>query len=144
MARATSVTLNRLSTSQSTAALLTMAAVHPSRHRVGLIRSNSARNVNAHRRPHHAAGRTLRARQIRRGMYQRLSTPRITAMRGWSGLSTSWADGVSEEAWDGGMTADEDWDAEGDGGRELGPNVTPDDAAVVSVCCRGVVVVVVV
>ncbi|EDN03315.1 conserved hypothetical protein [Histoplasma mississippiense (nom. inval.)] len=85
IANATSVTLNRLSTSQSAAAPLTIAAVHPSCQKCGLIRSSSAKNVKAQRKPHHAAGRTLRPRQSNKGIYQRRSTPRITATRGWKG-----------------------------------------------------------
>ncbi|EEH23555.1 hypothetical protein PABG_05766 [Paracoccidioides brasiliensis Pb03] len=89
MANATSITLNLLSTSQSPEVLITIAAVHPSCQNWGLIRRSSARNMNAHRSPHHAAGRTLRPRQNNKGIYQRRSTPNITATRGWRAETTS-------------------------------------------------------
>ncbi|PGG98874.1 hypothetical protein AJ79_08750 [Helicocarpus griseus UAMH5409] len=88
IANATSVTLNLLSTSQSAAAPLTIAAVHPSCQKWGLIRKSSAKNVKAHRSPHQAAGRTLSPRQSNNGMYHRRSTPKITATRGWRGDTT--------------------------------------------------------
>ncbi|EZF38760.1 hypothetical protein H112_07083 [Trichophyton rubrum D6] len=57
---------------------------------------NSARNVNAHRSPHHAAGRTLRARHTSSGIYHRRSTPSITATRGCSLFEvTSLGTGIS-------------------------------------------------
>ena len=53
--------------------------------------SSSPINITAQRRPHHAAGAVLRARQTRSGTCQWRSTPRRTATRGCStegGLST--------------------------------------------------------
>ncbi|KAK2743395.1 Eukaryotic translation initiation factor eIF-1 [Myotisia sp. PD_48] len=81
-ANATSVTRNLRSTFHSTLAPRTMAAVHPSCHKCGLMRNNSARNVNAHRNPHQAAGAILSALLTRSGIYQHRSTPKITATRG--------------------------------------------------------------
>lgn len=71
-ARNTSVTLNLRST------LHGFPASEPSL----VARSNSPRNVNAQRRPHHPAGAVLSARQKSRGKCQRLSTPRSTATEG--------------------------------------------------------------
>ena len=83
IAKATSVTRNLLSTSQSAPILPTIAAAHPpSLCRPGRICSNSARKVNAHRKPHHAAGTVHSARHTNRGIYHFRSTPRITATRG--------------------------------------------------------------
>ncbi|KAK2785147.1 hypothetical protein FQN53_007889 [Emmonsiellopsis sp. PD_33] len=117
MANATSVTLNLLSTSQSAAAPRTTAAVHPSCQKCGLMRSSSARKVNAQRNPHHAAGRTLSPRHSNRGIYQRRSTPRITATRGWSEdtASRDVEEAESEATWE--PTVD---DEGGTGGREEG------------------------
>ncbi|EFR02537.1 hypothetical protein MGYG_05533 [Nannizzia gypsea CBS 118893] len=114
--KATSVTLNRLSTFQSTAAPRTTTAVHPSCHICGLIRSNSARNVNAQRSPHHAAGRMLRARHTSSGIYHRRSTPSITATRGCSlFVVTSLGTGISSvRLGEGGMLVDVEWRVEGD------------------------------
>lgn len=91
IANATSVTRNRRSTSQSAIPLPTTAAIHPSRHIPGRMRRSSARKVNAHRNPHHAAGTTLKARQTIRGIYHLRSTPRMTATRGWR--DGRWCDG---------------------------------------------------
>ncbi|RAH43380.1 uncharacterized protein BO95DRAFT_326609, partial [Aspergillus brunneoviolaceus CBS 621.78] len=82
IAKATSVTRNLRSTSQSCPTLPTIAAAHPSPPIPGWMCSSSAKNVNAHRRPHHAAGTVLSARQITRGRYHLRSTPRMTATRG--------------------------------------------------------------
>ncbi|WEW57513.1 hypothetical protein PRK78_002980 [Emydomyces testavorans] len=109
------------SVSLSTAATVTavpfiIAAVHPPAppepsssafHNCGSILSSSARNVKAQRRPHHAAGAMLNARHIRRGKYQRRSTPRITATRGCKGLVvTDCGEGLRAEVfgavWEGG------------------------------------------
>ncbi|KMU80666.1 hypothetical protein CISG_08655 [Coccidioides immitis RMSCC 3703] len=127
IASATSVTLNLLSTSQSTEATVAVpfiiAAVHPpvpltpscsGFHKRGSILNSSVRKVNAHLRPHHAAGAMLSARQTSRGRYQRRSTPSITATRGCKGLVvTVCGDGVRGEA------LEETLDGEG-GGRKLG------------------------
>ncbi|EZF35905.1 hypothetical protein H109_06880 [Trichophyton interdigitale MR816] len=116
MANATSVTRNRLSTFQSTAAPRTTTAVHPSCHICGLIRSNSARNVNAQRSPHHAAGRMLRARHTSSGIYHRRSTPSITATRGCSLFEvTSLGTGISSaRTGEGGRLAEVEEGAVGD------------------------------
>jgi hypothetical protein len=72
-AKNTSVTLNLLSTLHGL----------PASESSPVARSSSPRNVNAQRRPHHAAGTVLSARQKRSGKCQCLSTPRSTATRGW-------------------------------------------------------------
>jgi len=72
-AKNTSVTLNLLSTLHGV----------PAAESSPVARSSSPRKVNAQRRPHHAAGAVLRARQKRSGKCQRLSTPSRTATRGW-------------------------------------------------------------
>lgn len=82
IAKATSVTRNLLSTSHSCPTLPTIAAAHPSRPIPGRICNSSAKKVNAHRSPHHAAGTVLIALQTNRGMYHLRSTPKITATRG--------------------------------------------------------------
>ena len=71
IARKTSVTLNRFSTPHSSTPKI---APSPS--------SNSPRNVNAHRRPHQAAGTVLRARHICRGTCQCALIPSRIAARG--------------------------------------------------------------
>ncbi|EGC47832.1 predicted protein [Histoplasma capsulatum var. duboisii H88] len=123
IANATSVTLNRLSTSQSAAAPLTIAAVHPSCQKWGLIRSSSAKNVKAQRKPHHVAGRTLRPRQSNKGIYQRRSTPRITATRGWSENNTSRPSraGVSDgcDCWEGSADGEKALEDENGGGESF-------------------------
>lgn len=90
IASATSVTRNLLSTSHSCPTLPTMAAAQPSRPIPGLICSSSAKKVNAHRSPHHAAGSVLSARHTSSGMCHLRSTPRITATRGCSGEDAVW------------------------------------------------------
>ncbi|KAJ5668023.1 uncharacterized protein N7477_006593 [Penicillium maclennaniae] len=59
-----------------------MAAAQPSRPIPGRICNNSAKKVNAHLKPHQAAGSVLNALQTKRGIYHRRSTPKITATRG--------------------------------------------------------------
>lgn len=100
MANATSVTRNLLSTSHSCPTLPTIAAAHPSRPIPGRICSSSAKKVNAHRKPHHAAGSVLRARQTSRGMYHLRSTPRITATRGCNGEEPAWPASLLSGVWD--------------------------------------------
>jgi hypothetical protein len=133
IASATSVTRNLLSTSHSCPTLPTMAAAHPSRPIPGLICNSSAKNVNAHRKPHHAAGRVLSARHTSSGMYHLRSTPKMTATRGCSGEDVVWPASLPSGVWDvsevgdgGATTAGVDRDAtslrnwpcsEGTGGR---------------------------
>lgn len=85
IANATSVTRNLLSTSHGCPTLPTIAAAHPSRPISDRVSSSSARNVNAHRSPHHAAGTVLSARLTISGTYHLRSTPRMTATRGCKG-----------------------------------------------------------
>jgi hypothetical protein len=116
IANATSVTRNLLSTSHSCPTLPTIAAVHPSRPIPGLICSNSARKVNAHRNPHQRAGTVLRARHTSSGIYHLRSMPSMTATRGCSAdgaLCPSLLSGVwgVEEVGDGGSGVKTDWEA---------------------------------
>jgi hypothetical protein len=71
-AKNTSVTLNLLSTLHGV----------PASEFSSVARSNSPRNVNAQRKPHHTAGAVLSARQKSSGKCQRLSMPSSTATRG--------------------------------------------------------------
>lgn len=110
IAKATSVTLNLRSTSQSCPTLPIIAAAHPSLPIPGRICNNSAKNVNAQRNPHQAAGNVLSARQTSSGIYHLRSTPSITATRGCSGeepaCPASLPSGVfAEEDGDGGAAA---------------------------------------
>jgi hypothetical protein len=77
-----------------------MAAAQPSLPIPGLICSSSAKKVNAHRSPHHAAGRVLNARHTSRGMCHLRSTPSITATRGCSGEDVVWPASLPSGVWD--------------------------------------------
>lgn len=100
IANATSVTRNLLSTSQFCPTLPTIAAAHPSRPIPGRIWRSSARKVNAHRSPHHAAGAVLRARDTSRGTHHFRSTPKMTATRGCRADGIVWLASLLVDVWD--------------------------------------------